>query len=292
MRNQVARRLLVIFFLPSLLSGLARADEVFLKGGGKVSGVIVERGESTVAVETGPGRVTIALTRVERIVEGGSALKSFHERAAVLASDDVAGWAALARWAAELGLATQAREAWFRVLAVDPAHAEANADLGHVRLDGVWRSEDEAYGARGFVRFEGRWVSPSEHEALLRERAAEEAVRSERAEATVRLREAEARAREAEARAREAEAAAYLAEAPAEGIPYGWIFGGGGPFLFPPSCPPRCGPVVTPPGPPPHVRPPHPHPTPKPATDGTRPWRGERPASTPARPPRLPLKRD
>jgi len=90
----------------------------------------------------------------------------------------------------------------------DPSHPEANAALGRVEVDGTWLSMEEGYRARGFVPFEGRWVSPAEHEALVRERLAEEASDRDRREADLRVREAEARAREAEARAREAEAAA------------------------------------------------------------------------------------
>ena len=141
------------------------------------------------------------MKRIERIVESRSALEEFHERAAALAPGDAAGWATLARWAAERDLVTQSREAWQRVLAADPAHPEANAALGRVELDGEWVSEDEAYRARGYVEYEGRWVTPAEHEALVRERAAEEASARERREAELRVREAEARAREAEARA-------------------------------------------------------------------------------------------
>jgi hypothetical protein len=231
------------------LAAPAFADEILLRGGGRVSGVIVERTPDSVSIETAPGRVTLSMRRVERIVEGRSALEEFEERAAGLAARDTEGWAALARWAADRGLATPSREAWQRVLAVDPAHSEANAALGRVDLDGTWVSEDEAYRARGYVEYEGRWVTPAEHEALVRERSAEEAALRESREAGLRVREAEARAREAEARAREAESAQ---EVPDGGIPLWWAMGGGVP-LQPPY-------VDQPPydGPPHGVRPPEP----------------------------------
>jgi hypothetical protein len=232
----------------------AAADEVFLRGGGRVTGVIVERTKDAVVLETAPGRVTLPMRRIEKIVESRSALKGFRDRAAALAPRDVDGWAALARWAAERDLLTQAREAWQTVLAAEPSHPEANAALGRVELEGSWVSEAEAYRARGYVEFEGRWVTPPEHEALVRERAADDASARERREADLRVREAEARAREAEARAREAEAV------PAEdgGIPLWWGWGGGGGFpppgLLPPDGPP------TPEKPPGEHRPEHPRP--------------------------------
>jgi len=235
------------------------ADEVFLVGGGRVEGVIVERTKIAVVLETGPGRVSVPAARVARIVESRSALEAWREREAQLGPGDVEGWAALARWAAERRLETQSRRAWERVLAADPAHPAANEALGRVLLDGAWMSRDEAHRARGEVQFEGRWVTPAEHEALVRERERDADAARERREADVRVREAEARAREAEARARDAETGSREDE----GVPLWWGWGGG---------------VVLPPwtqDPPP---PPSPPPTPPPAP--------ERPPSVPWSPPR------
>ena len=153
-----------------LATAPALGDEIYLKGGGRVSGRIVERTATRVAIETGPGRVTLPLTRVERIVEGRSTIEAFAEQAADLAAGDVAGWADLARWAEQRDLLTQARFAWQRVLATDPGHPEANAGLGRVPVDGEWMSSDDAYRARGYVPYEGRWLTPAEHEAAVRER--------------------------------------------------------------------------------------------------------------------------
>jgi hypothetical protein len=216
----------------ALTAASAAGDEIFLRGGGRVSGVIVERTESTVSIETAPGRLTLSMKRVERIVESRSAVEVFQERAASLGAQDVAGWAELARWAADRDLVTPSREAWSHVLAVDPSHPEANEALGRVLLDGDWVSERDAYRARGYVEHEGRWVTPAEHEALVREQAAEEAAEREGREADLRVREAEARAREAEARAREAEASAD-ASVPDGSIPIWWGWGGGYPVVTP-----------------------------------------------------------
>ena len=241
----------------------ASADEILLKSGGRVRGVIVERTPEAVVIETGPGRVTLQTSRIERIVEGRSALMAYQERAAALSPGDAPGWADLARWASERGLLTQSREAWQRVLAADPSHAEANAAVGRVEVDGSWMSQEEGYRARGYVPFEGRWVTPAEHEALVRERATEEVSARDRREAELRVREAEARAREAEARAREAEAAAQPVDD--GGIPYWWGWGGGGAVL-PPVGP--WGPEPLPPNGPPDV---HPNPPEAPGTPGTPP---------------------
>jgi hypothetical protein len=203
----------------------ARADEILVRGGGRISGVIVERTDRAVVVETGPGRVALSLSRVERIVPGRSPLESWRERAAGLDPRDARGWASLARWAEEAGLGTQASEAWSHVLAVDPQNADANRGLGRVEVNGAWLDEEAAYRARGYVRFEDRWVTPAEHEALVRERAADEA--AEQARSELRVREAEARAREAEARAQEADSAAMAGYGDGS-IPLWWGVGGYG----------------------------------------------------------------
>jgi hypothetical protein len=222
-----------------LLAEAAAADEVFLKGGGRLSGRIVSRTASTIEVDVGAGRIGVPASSVLRIEEGRSPLQEYEERAGKLAAGDVDGWVALGEWASARGLGTQAREAYHRALAASPDDPRANEALGNVKMGGRWVSEDESYRARGYVQYEGEWITPAEHEAILRERAAEDARDRERREAESRVREAEARAEEAEARARDAEAQAAEAQQASEGIPlwYGW---GAGPVAWP------VGPIVRP----------------------------------------------
>jgi hypothetical protein len=213
-----------------------------------------------------------------RVEESRSALQSYREQADALAPRDALGWARLARWAADHDLATPAREAWEHVLDLDPGHPEANAALGRRLVNGQWMAEDDALRAQGYVPYDGRWVTPAEHEALVQERVADEQAQRDRAEADLRVREAEARAREAEARAREAEAAvANPAEGEQNGIPYGWIFGGGGGLLVPPVARgPWTGSGLRPDGPrrerpgSPSAQPPAPTPTPAPNRAASR----------------------
>jgi hypothetical protein len=276
------RRTFTVALGAALVASGALADEVLLRGGGRVSGFVVERTATAVVIETGPGRVTLPLSRVERIVEGRSTLVIFQERAAAIPHGDAAAWAALARWAAEHDLVTQSRSAWHHVLAIDPQNSEANAALGHVSLDGAWMSADDAYRARGYVRFEGRWLTPAEHEAAVRERAADQMAELQAREADMRVREAEARAREAEARAREAESGDYTADS---GIPYyPYVFGGGYGVGYPgypgyPGYGPRP-PYVRPPGMGPgRPRPRHPNGSMRPVP---QPSAAPKPASKPA----------
>jgi hypothetical protein len=202
------------------------ADEVFLVGGGRIVGEVVEHGAGAIVVEVGAGRVTLPTSRVVRVTSGTSALSVYRERAARLGPRDTAGWLALAHWARANDLETLAGEAFARVLAADPANEAAHAALGHVRLGGQWMSEAESYRARGYVQFQGSWMTPDEARMIAAQQAAEAEARLAEREAVAREQEAEARARAAEADAARAAAEAEAA-ASAGGIPYGWVFGPG-----------------------------------------------------------------
>ena len=221
----------------ALLPAAAGADDVLLKGGGRLSGVIVERTPASITLDTGPGRVTLPMSRVVRVVARTSELTLYRQRAAALLPDNVAGWLSLADWAEDHGLLTQAREAYAYVLQLDADNAPAHRALGHVWTGERWATLEESYRARGFIPFEGTWVSPDEHRAIIEERMAATAAERERAEAAARIREAEARARVAEAEARMAEAAPPPGSIPLDmayggygygGYGYGGVYGGYG----------------------------------------------------------------
>lgn len=210
-----------------LLAGapaVCRADVVFLKSGSKLEGRVVERSETSVEIDIGAGSLTLPMSSVDRIEEGHSPLDDFDERSEALSEDDRDGWLELARWASRVGLGAQSRWAYQNVLAIDPEDPEANRALDRVEIDGRWMTEDEAYIARGYVDFEGQWVTPAEQDAILRGREAD------RAAAEAQAREAEAQAKEAEARARQAEAQALQASAR---NPIYWGSWGPGPRYWP-----------------------------------------------------------
>jgi hypothetical protein len=201
------RRSIVSACIVFLIPAAAAADDVILKGGGKISGRILSRTDTAVEVDVGAGTVKVPMSSVVRIDQRRSALDDYHDRANALRADDVQGWLQLAKWASGQGLGTQARTAYEQVLAVDPENAAANQALGRVQLEGRWVSEEESYRARGFVLFEGEWMTPAEQDAILRDRDAATQAEQARLDAERRVQDAEARAAEAEARAREAEAA-------------------------------------------------------------------------------------
>jgi hypothetical protein len=223
-------------FLLTVLMTLAAApvlgDEVYLKGGGQLTGEIVGHTEDTVTVDIGAGTMTVQLSTVVRIEEGASALEQYRAKAATLAADDVEAWRELGRQMTKEGLNTQAREAWSKVLAVAPEDPEANRALGRVQLDGRWVTEAESYQARGFVEFEGEWMMPDERQAILEHR-------KQREEADRQALQAQIQADDAAAREREAQEAAQrgsygTSDLPQLGEPVAPYWGyGGGPAYWP-----------------------------------------------------------
>ncbi len=226
----------LVLLAAALPSPATRADEIFLKSGGQLSGRIVSRTTDQVEIDVGAGRRAGPASSVGRIVAGGSPHHDYEERAGRIAPGDADGWVALGDWASRQGLGSQAREAYNRALAASPTDPRATEGLGTVHVDGRWVSEDDGYRAKGYVKFEGEWMTPNEHDAILRERAFEAEQDRQRQESDQRMRDAEQKAAEAEERAKKAEADA--AQASTDGLPlwYGW---GAGPVVWP------AGPIVS-----------------------------------------------
>lgn len=202
----------------------ATADVLHLAGGGRLDGILVEESATRLTLEVSTGRVTIPRNRVLTIERTESALATFRARLATTPPASVDALAALGRFADANGLAAESRSAWTRVLLLDPSNAEAHGALGHVVVGGTWMERDEAYRAKGLIPFEGRWVTPAEQDAVLRERE-RQLERERRATEDRRVQEARREAREAEDRARRAEAEAARARNSAVDNS-GWGYGG------------------------------------------------------------------
>ena len=222
MKNDSLPALLLVLLVGA--PAASRADVVFLKGGSKLEGRVVERTETSVEIDIGAGSLTLSMKSVDHIEEGRSPLDDYDERAGALSANDRDGWLELARWASGVGLGAQSQWAYEHVLVIAPEDPEANRALGRVELDGRWVTEEEAYRARGYLNFEGQWMTPAEQNAILRGREADRATAQAGAD------RADAQAREAEARAREAEAQAQQSTA---GIPLYWSTWGPGPSAWP-----------------------------------------------------------
>jgi hypothetical protein len=210
------------------------ADDVFLRGGGQITGEIVEQTAESVTVDIGGGTISAPMSSVVRIEQRMSPLQEYRQRAAAISDGDAEAWRALARWATTETLSSQAWEAWEQVLAVLPEDEEANHALGRVRMDGRWVSREASYRARGYVEFEGEWVTPEERDAIRAERRAREDAERDAIDAEVAAIED---AQQAERDRREAEVAEFRrGELPRYGdsVYWGW---GSGPTTWPAGQP-------------------------------------------------------
>ena len=155
--------------LLTLAAAAARADTVYLVGGGTVEGVVTVK-DGKVTVRHAFGRVTLDASLVERIEPGECALGIFEKAfAAVTAQTPHAGervWG-LRAWCLKRGLTIQAQACAERVLEFDPDFAPARSALGFVRHEGAWLTLDEYQRARGKVFYDGLWVTPETKTAMV-----------------------------------------------------------------------------------------------------------------------------
>ena len=203
------------------------ADEVYLKGGGRFSGEIVEQTEDSVTVDIGGGYLTAPMSKVVRIEEGVSPLAEYRERAAGIPTGDAEAWRELARWAQKNTLSSQAWEAYSQVVAILPDDDEANRALGRVLLNGKWVTEEESYRARGYIEFENQWMTPAERKAILAERQAQEQADRQANQAEVRAIQADIDAEKQREDEEFERRTSQFDRLPDYGDPVAWGWGGG-----------------------------------------------------------------
>jgi hypothetical protein len=221
-REASVKRALVVV---ALVAVPLRADDVYLRGGGQITGEIVEQSADSVTVDIGGGTFSVRMSSVVRIEEGTSPLQEYRARAGRIAAGDAEAWRELARWATGRALGTMASEAWSKVVAVLPDDPEANGALGRVQLNGRWVTEEESYRAQGYVEFEGEWMTPGERQSILEDRKAREEADRRALEAQI---QADEKARkEREARETEEREEFLRGGLPQYGDPVSWGWGYG-----------------------------------------------------------------
>ena len=198
--------------------GGASADEVWLKGGGRLVGDVIAKSATDRRARGRAGHASRCRCRAST---ASSAAPSRSPSTASAPRRSPRG-----TWPAGLALAELGR-------AEGPAHAVARGVAPRARgrsgergrrtrrsatsctRAGGWTSRS-AQRARGLVEYDGVWMTPGRAGGLVSEQAAEAGARRQAARSrTAQRQEAEARVREAEARARTAEADAARAEADA-----------------------------------------------------------------------------
>ena len=140
-----------------------------LSNGGRVTGELVNRDESprkTYVVQTADGaRVTFEASQVRQVIRPRPNEVEY-ERIRSTYPDTVRGQWDLAQWCRDHHLTAQREVHLRRVIELDPDHVDARRALGYSKVDGQWATRDEVMTQRGYVLYNGHWVTPQEKSDL------------------------------------------------------------------------------------------------------------------------------
>jgi len=144
----------------------ARADTVYLEGGGRVRGEIVSETSTTVTVKTPTGGThVIQRDEIAKIERDRNPEQDFEERAKKLSATDADGWFELGKLAASKGLKEKAEVAWKRAIGIDSDHAGARDALGHRKYKGRWLdAAGYKKAVENLVEWNGQWVPADDKE--------------------------------------------------------------------------------------------------------------------------------
>jgi hypothetical protein len=159
------------------------ADDVYLVNGRKFEGVIAETTDSQVRIRMQGGTLSLPKSQVLRVEAGDSNLGEYLRRKEALKKGGSAReWLELARWAQGKELGQASRDAALAAADLDPT-LEGLAPIlrgyGYVLDDqiGRWMPYAESMRRRGFVPYNGAWITGEEYASRLRAREEEEARR-------------------------------------------------------------------------------------------------------------------
>jgi hypothetical protein len=152
----------------------ARADVLFLKGGGRVEGVVTEDGDEYV-VKMIRSTTRIRKTDVEARQSIPYLTEIYDQKLKRLDPRSADEHCELALWCRARGLTREADELLSRAVKIDPEHKGARRAMGQVKLSDRWLSEGDARAeqleAAGFRRVEDRFYTAEGLRASLRAQA-------------------------------------------------------------------------------------------------------------------------
>ncbi len=153
-------------------AALAQGEVIVLRNGGRIEGTLVNpkevpREKYVVKTASG-GEVTLAKDQVKEVVRQNPRELEYNKIRPQY-PDTVEGQWALAEWCREQSL-TEARNRHLqRVIELEPNHKAARAALRYVFLDGQWKTRDQIFQERGYVKdASGQWKLPQEIEETAR----------------------------------------------------------------------------------------------------------------------------
>lgn len=200
------KQICLVTLIVTAAAAPAVADEIQLTNGRKITGNVTKKDAQKVTIEVGAGTITLDAKDVSAVNPGRTALNEYEERwKAVQNSTKPAELYELLQWSKSKGLTRYVAALAHKIIALDPEHAGARAELRHEKIGGKWLTWEQAQEARGLVLVDDRWVTKAEVQ-LMEKRRLEARERAEAAE------EARKQRREEERQARQDAVDAYNAQ--------------------------------------------------------------------------------
>jgi hypothetical protein len=136
-------------------------DVFVLTTGGEIHGELLNPNESPrrryVIRPYAGGKVTVAAATVTNVVRQRP-IEIAYDQMKLEMGNTIDGQWKLAEWCRDNGLLVQRDSHLQRVIQLDPNHAEARRLLGYSRDGDRWLTRDEEMKARGYVKYNGRWI--------------------------------------------------------------------------------------------------------------------------------------
>jgi len=164
MTKSIISLVLIVFVLS--LCAICAGDIIYLNTGGVVKGKIINRDIDKVVIRTPYGLTTISEDDIDYIEEGGSLKEMYEERLKQIRDNDVNAHYNLGVWLRNVGMYEEAKKEFEKVVALDSDHPDARCELGYVRKEGKWLTEDEYKISEGYVKYNDRWILKEEAEKL------------------------------------------------------------------------------------------------------------------------------
>lgn len=152
-----AALLLTFGFLFS--SSLSHADQLILKNGNTIDGIVDKDGE-TFVVEFSTGKMKIHESEVKKVVREQTDLQRFREQHEQINDGDADAHYQLGVWAQTHGLHKQSKIEFRHAIQRNPDHTGARQELGFVKQNGQWITRDEKMRREGYVKHQGEWMTP------------------------------------------------------------------------------------------------------------------------------------
>jgi hypothetical protein len=161
------RRLLAVFAVLALLAARASADVFVLENEGRIQGEWLNKADAKAdhyLIRTASGgTVKLARDQVVKVYVPSEAELEY-DRIRDTYDDTAEGQWSLAEWCRERNLRDQRKKHLQRVIELDTNYADARRALGYSLIDNEWKTQDEVFLERGYVRYRGRWRLPQEVE--------------------------------------------------------------------------------------------------------------------------------